>query len=89
MNIQRAITDRRGNITGNENIKKVSDAEKYDSVFLSKDEIEDATYLSKVEALLAPKGLALVVAKAKVTKNGNYRTFVGDKNYQLPETELA
>ena len=89
MNIQRAVLDRRGNITGNENIKKVSEAVKYDSVFMSKDEIEDATFIGKVDAILATKGLAVVIAKAKLTKNGNYRTFVGEKDYQLPTTELA
>ncbi len=88
MNVQRAETDRRGNITGNINIDYLEDAEKFDSVFLELDEIEDANFLEGCNSILATKGFTLVIGKAKKTKSGNYRTFIGDKDYVRPRTLL-
>lgn len=89
MTILRAIFNKRGSaIVSNELVAKVSESEKSDSVFLAKSEIEDATFLSKVNDILAKNQLTLVIAKAVECKNGNYRTFIGDINYMQPSTIL-
>ncbi len=88
MNVQRAETDRRGNITGNINIDYLEDAQKFDSVFLEPDEIEDANFVEECNSILSTKGFTLVIGKVKKTKNGNWRTFIGDKDYVRPRTLL-
>ena len=82
MVIQRASFDKKGNVSDNESIAKVSEAQLNDSIFMSKAEIEDANFLDKVNVLLAKSKLTIVTGKAKECHNGNYRTFIGDLNYQ-------
>jgi len=85
MLIQRTNFDSKGRILDNEPIGKVSEAKQNDSIFMSKDEIEDVSFLTKVNTVLAKNSLTIVVAKARECKNGNYRTFIGDLNY-VPAT---
>ncbi|MDR3668353.1 MAG: hypothetical protein P4L35_16035 [Ignavibacteriaceae bacterium] len=82
MVIQRASFDKKGNVSDNESIAKVSEAQLNDSIFMSKAEIEDASFLDKVNVLLSKSKLTIVTGKAKECRNGNYRTFIGDLNYQ-------
>lgn len=90
MTILRALFNKKGtSIISNELVAKVSESEKSDTVFMSKDEIEDVNFLSKVNDILAKNQLTLVIAKAVQCKNGNYRTFIGDMNYIQPSTIIA
>lgn len=86
--IFRTSFDKKGNVIGNDKVEKVSEAVKGDTVFMSKSAIEDATFIDKVNVILAKQGLALVISQAKECKNGSYRTFIGDANYKPFETVL-
>jgi len=88
MNVVRAIRDGRGRILSNQTLDKVSEAEQMDSIFLSKEE-KDSGIIAKVNELLEPKGLEVVESKLQIVPStGNFRTFIGEKNYQRPETAL-
>ncbi|MDR3666136.1 MAG: hypothetical protein P4L35_04770 [Ignavibacteriaceae bacterium] len=77
----RASFNAKGKIIGNEKVEKFSLAEKNDTVFMSKSEIEDVSFLSKVNVVLAKNGLTVVTNKAVECKGGNYRTFIGAVDY--------
>lgn len=69
-----------------EKVEKVPQAGINDSVFLKSEEIEDATFVEKLQSSLANKGLTAVIHRAKQCKNGSYRTFIGSLNFKPFET---
>jgi len=62
-------------------VSKVSHATLNDTVFLLKEEIEDAVFLSEVNMILAKQNLVLVTSAARECSTGSYRCFIGDANY--------
>ena len=69
-----------------EKVEKVPQAELNDSIFLKEDEIEDATFVERLQKCLANKGLTAVIHRARQCKNGNFRTFIGSLDYKPFET---
>ena len=85
MQIQSSTRTRNG--FENKTVAKVSDAIAGDTVFFdNKEEMNSLSHA--MDAILNPLGLEVVVDKAKITKNGSYRTFIGDVNYTRPSTKM-
>lgn len=85
MRIQRSYKQRGRWI--NESVSKVSEGELNDSIFFeSRDEFIGLR--AKVNQLLANKGLA-IANYIQDCKNGVVRTFIGEIDYETPQTELA
>ena len=87
MNITRAILDSKGRIVGNENVDKVSGSRAFDSIFVSYQEKEQGV-VDKVNDLLTAMNLEVVDSFVE-TSVGNLRSFIGYKDFQGHQTQLA
>ena len=86
--VQHGIPQKDGSYK-NETVAKLSDAQQNDSIFIEPADFFNQSFKAQVDSILEPKGLKVVWERAKQTKFGNYRAFIGDKDYTRPTTELA
>lgn len=73
---------------------KVSEAEKGDTLFVSKAQADDTQFRNAMDALLAKKGLCIVWDKLECASgkpkdaDSRWRSFVGELDYTPPSTAL-
>jgi len=69
-------------------IAKLSEAVKFDAVYLTAEEAEDSVLISNINKILATKELVLVTRKPIEFESGDIKYWIGDLNYTQVVTAL-